>query len=231
MVSCESAGKPVQPTKRSGNCTRGSVVSRVRGAGLAGVTHVGEDLDGVLNGAETVSLEGVHVEDIDALDLAEELEALDTGGLLLAGNGVSMLLPGCVLAGCWLDDEWQLAARCRVCRRGPEATMIAYCSRARRRGASERVIGHSDDYGLLALHRRRGRQTPSHTPTWACMVVRTHAGAATKPHGSDGGARFQRFPSRERRAQPHSRSTNTKAQPSTLRSLLHAQSQRGPRTR
>jgi len=48
------------------------------------MTHVGEDLDGVLKSAEAVGLEGLHVEDVDTLDLTEELEALDTGGLLLA---------------------------------------------------------------------------------------------------------------------------------------------------
>jgi hypothetical protein len=54
------------------------------------MTHVREDLDGALDGAEAVSLEGLHVEDVDALDLAQELETLDTSGLLLAA-GVSAL--------------------------------------------------------------------------------------------------------------------------------------------
>jgi hypothetical protein len=47
-------------------------------------THVGEDLDGGVNRAEARGVKGLHVEDIDTLDLTEELETLDTGGLLVA---------------------------------------------------------------------------------------------------------------------------------------------------
>lgn len=54
------------------------------------MTHVGEDGDGVLHGTEAVGLEGLEVEDVDTLGLTEELESLDTGGLLLAGH-VSMM--------------------------------------------------------------------------------------------------------------------------------------------
>lgn len=56
-------------------------------------THEGEDLDGVVKSAETVSLKGGHVEDVDALDLAHELETLDTGSLLLAVNVLVMASP------------------------------------------------------------------------------------------------------------------------------------------
>jgi hypothetical protein len=48
------------------------------------MTHVGEDLDGAVDSAEAVGLEGGEVEDVDALGLTDELEALDTGGLLAA---------------------------------------------------------------------------------------------------------------------------------------------------
>lgn len=91
MVSCESAGEPVQPTWRSGYCCTVSVVQRKETSQPSrdwrlnsGMTHVGEDLDRLLEGAEAVGLEGSHVEDVNALGLADELEALDTGGLLAA---------------------------------------------------------------------------------------------------------------------------------------------------
>lgn len=48
------------------------------------MTHEGENLDGVLECAEAVGLERAEVEDVDALGLTDELEALDTGGLLAA---------------------------------------------------------------------------------------------------------------------------------------------------
>lgn len=60
---------------------------------------VREDLDGVGEGADAVSLEGLHVEDVDALNLAHELETLNTGGLLLAVR-VSVSLEGCVAPVC-----------------------------------------------------------------------------------------------------------------------------------
>lgn len=111
MVSCESAGKPVQPTWRSGNCY---LVSYCNSKQLAGgdrgwagmMTHVGEDLNGLVEGANTVGLEGGHVEDVDALDLTEELEALDTGSLLLAAR-VSAL--GSLLVWRWLSGPLRIS--------------------------------------------------------------------------------------------------------------------------
>lgn len=50
------------------------------------MTHVGEDLDGVLDCAEAGGLEGAHVEDVDTLGLTDELEALDTSSLLAAAR-------------------------------------------------------------------------------------------------------------------------------------------------
>lgn len=40
------------------------------------------DGDGVLHGAQAASVEGAQVEDVDAIHLAENLETLQTGGLL-----------------------------------------------------------------------------------------------------------------------------------------------------
>lgn len=69
-----------------GNVDPEGVVGVGREAGAADLADgvVGEDLDGVGKGADAVSLEGLHVEDVNTLDLAHELETLNTGGLLLA---------------------------------------------------------------------------------------------------------------------------------------------------
>jgi hypothetical protein len=57
-------------------------------AGAAGVLLVagGADEDGVLEGALARRVERPHVEDVDALHLSEDLETLDTGGLLQIGG-------------------------------------------------------------------------------------------------------------------------------------------------
>lgn len=132
-VSWLSAGKPVHPTLRSGNCARRVGSARVlttvrrrsararagragRRGGPQGVdvalwsssasrprpgtpyrafsppapprppggTHQTVHLDRRLDRAEPVDLERLHVEHVDALQLAEQLEALETGRLVLA---------------------------------------------------------------------------------------------------------------------------------------------------
>jgi hypothetical protein len=57
-------------------------------AGAAGVLLVagGADDDGVVEGALARRVQRPHVEDVDALHLSEDLETLDTGGLLEVGR-------------------------------------------------------------------------------------------------------------------------------------------------
>lgn len=59
-----------------------------RVAGAAGVLLVTgrADEDGVLHRALAGGVEGTHVEDVDTLHLAENLETLETGGLLEVGR-------------------------------------------------------------------------------------------------------------------------------------------------
>ena len=47
-------------------------------------THKSEDLDRVVQCAETGDLERLHVENIDTVNVTEQLETLETGSLLLA---------------------------------------------------------------------------------------------------------------------------------------------------
>lgn len=54
-------------------------------------TYEALDLDGVVGGAEVGHLERLHVEDIDTLELAEQLETLETGSLLLVGGHLTLL--------------------------------------------------------------------------------------------------------------------------------------------
>jgi hypothetical protein len=51
----------------------------------------GADGDGVLQCAQAACVEGRHVENIDALHLTENLETLETGGLLeIGGDGTGL---------------------------------------------------------------------------------------------------------------------------------------------
>lgn len=49
----------------------------------------GSDHDGILHRSEAAGVERAHVEDVDALHLTENLETLDTGGLLEIGRNGS----------------------------------------------------------------------------------------------------------------------------------------------
>ena len=54
-------------------------------------TYEALDLNGVLGGTEVGHLERLHVEDIDTLELSEQLETLETGGLLLISWDLTLL--------------------------------------------------------------------------------------------------------------------------------------------
>ena len=68
-------------------------------AGAAGVLLVtgGADDDGVVEGARARGVQRPHVENVDALHLSEDLEALDTGGLLKVGGDGAR-------GGAWADE-------------------------------------------------------------------------------------------------------------------------------
>lgn len=62
-------------------------------AGAAGELLLagGADDDGVLHRAQAAGVEGAHVEDVDALHLTQDLETLETGGLLeVRGDGAGL---------------------------------------------------------------------------------------------------------------------------------------------
>ena len=66
-------------------------VGRVTGAAGELLLTGGADEDGVLQCAQTAGVEGLHVENIDALHLTENLETLETGGLLeIGGDGAGL---------------------------------------------------------------------------------------------------------------------------------------------
>lgn len=54
-------------------------------------TYEALDLDRVLGSTEVGHLKRLHVENIDALELSEQLETLETGGLLLVGGDLTCL--------------------------------------------------------------------------------------------------------------------------------------------
>jgi hypothetical protein len=63
-------------------------VGREAGAASKLLLSGGADGDGVLHCAQAAGIEGGHVEDVDVVHLTENLETLDTGGLLeVGGNG------------------------------------------------------------------------------------------------------------------------------------------------
>lgn len=82
------------PPSKEGGTTRNTYAEPeggVRVSGEASATSEllltgGADEDGVLNSAEAGGVEGAHVEDVDALHLTENLETLETGGLLEIGR-------------------------------------------------------------------------------------------------------------------------------------------------
>lgn len=66
-------------------------VGRVSSATSKLLIASGADGNGVLHGSEARGVERAHVEDVHALHLSENLETLDTGGLLeIGGNGAGL---------------------------------------------------------------------------------------------------------------------------------------------
>lgn len=49
-------------------------------------TYQRVNLDGLLHRAQTVNLQRLHVENIDTLQLSEQFESFQTGGLVLASG-------------------------------------------------------------------------------------------------------------------------------------------------
>jgi hypothetical protein len=76
---------------RHGQPSNNVRVSRAAGAtNVLLVTERAND-DGFLHGAGSACVEGLHVEDVDALHLSEDFETLETGGLVdVGGDGTGL---------------------------------------------------------------------------------------------------------------------------------------------
>lgn len=111
------------------------------------VTYEGEDHDGVGDGAEARDLEGLEGEGLLALELVEELEALETGRLLEVGRDLTGLATGacvaCVMRGrVSVPQQWDVVPGCgrEEARRGEERSPWMTGSWAERRGRAEAKV-------------------------------------------------------------------------------------------
>ena len=113
MASCESVGNPEQPTIRSWCCRRKIIPGKSVSSHnfLESTTHVSRDQSRVLNSTRFGNEERTRVENIDSVELAEELETLETGSLLDISRDVAGF---CALA----EEGWGDFGRCA--RRGRE---------------------------------------------------------------------------------------------------------------
>lgn len=117
LVICSQSTSSANPFHPSGCGLGGSTyaepVDVVGVGGEAGATSEllltsGSDHDGVLHRAEAAGVKRAHVEDVDTLHLYENLETLQTSGLLEVGGDGSGLGTGAEKVVLGLDLCWQL---------------------------------------------------------------------------------------------------------------------------
>jgi hypothetical protein len=87
-------------------------VGREAGAASKLLLSSGADGDGILHGTQAAGIQRSHVEDIDVFHLTENLETLDTGGLLEVGGNGSRLSTGAEKVVLGLD-LYKIAMSCQ----------------------------------------------------------------------------------------------------------------------